>query len=57
MALRTFRGFEVKLYALDGFYVEVWCRIGIGLVEWVELMPLQRVADIYGADLREIKDL
>jgi hypothetical protein len=57
VAARTFRGFEVRLFAVEDFYAEVWCRIGLGMVEWVEVIPLQRVADICGADLREISDL
>jgi len=57
VAMRNFCGFEVRLFAVEDFYAEVWCRIGLGMVEWVEVIPLQRVADIYGADLREISDL
>lgn len=51
VAQRVYRGFEVRLYAVGPHFVEVWSRIGLGLVEWVEVMPLGRVADVYGPDI------
>jgi len=57
VAVRNFRGFEVRLYSVGQFYAEVWCRLGLDMVEWVEVIPMQRVADVYGADLSDVDDL
>ena len=54
LAKRYYRGFEVQLYALELIYIETWTRAGISMIEWIEVMPTQRVADVYGADLKEI---
>jgi len=51
---RHYRGFAVRLFAIGSFYSEVWSRLGIDLVEWVEVIPLDRVADIYGPELENI---
>ncbi len=51
VAQRVYRGFTVRLFAVNEMYVEVWSRIGLDMVEWVELMPLGRVADVYGPDI------
>lgn len=51
---RHYRGFAVRLFAIGNFYSEVWSRVGIELVEWVEVIPLNRVADIYGPELENI---
>lgn len=51
---RLYRGFAVRLFAIGAFYVEVWARLGLDLVEWVEVVPLDRVADIYGPELEKI---
>jgi hypothetical protein len=54
VAKRYYRGFDVQLYALGLIYVETWSRTGLSMIEWIEVMPTQRVADVYGADLKEI---
>ena len=51
---RYYRGFEVQLYSLGVFYVETWNRFGLSMIEWIEVMPSERVADVYGADLKEL---
>jgi hypothetical protein len=51
---RHYRGFAVRLFAIGSFYSEVWSRLGIDMVEWVEVIPLDRVADIYGPELENI---
>lgn len=30
-------GHRVHLYVLDGFYSEVWMRLGLDQVEWIEV--------------------
>lgn len=51
VAQRHYRGFHVRLFAIDRFYVEAWSRLGLDMVEWLEVMPLSRVADVYGGDI------
>lgn len=34
---RAHGGHRVHLYALDGFYTEVWMRLGLEQVEWIEV--------------------
>ena len=33
---RRYRGFNVTLYSLENFYVEVWKRVGLGIIHWIE---------------------
>ena len=33
---RRYLGFNVELYSLNNFYVEVWKKIGLGLIHWIE---------------------
>ena len=54
VAKRSYRGFDVQLYALHAIYAEVWRRAGLSMIEWIEVMPIQRVADVYGADLTDL---
>lgn len=30
-------GHHVHLYAMEGFFCEVWMRVGLGQVEWIEI--------------------
>jgi hypothetical protein len=48
---RHYRGFTVRLFAIGAFYAEVWSRLGIDIVEWVEVIPLERVAEVYRPEL------
>lgn len=51
---RTHRGFSVRLFAIGAIYVEVWFRLGFETVEWVEIIPSARVADVYGPSLEKL---
>jgi hypothetical protein len=37
VASRVHGGHQVHLYAMDGFFCEVWMRAGHNAVEWIEL--------------------
>jgi len=54
LSKRQFRGFDVQLYAVHALYAEVWRRAGLQMIEWIEVMPMQRVADVYGPDLSDL---
>lgn len=34
---RTHAGHQVHLYRMDGYFVELWMRLGTRIVEWVEV--------------------
>lgn len=35
---RYYRGFQVHLYGLNNFYVEVWQRVGLEDIIWIEVV-------------------
>lgn len=37
MGSRIHGGHQVHLYGMDGFYCEVWMRVGLKYVEWIEV--------------------
>jgi hypothetical protein len=39
--------FEVLLYAIDNFLVEVWKRAGLNYIQWIEVVNSQAVLDRY----------
>jgi hypothetical protein len=51
LASRMHGGFTVGLFGLDGFYVEVWKRIGLDYIDYIEVvMELSRL-DLYTQDI------
>ncbi|NEQ48718.1 MAG: hypothetical protein F6K11_01105 [Leptolyngbya sp. SIO3F4] len=46
-AARFFDTFHVLLYRMDGFYVEIWNRIGMNQVCWIEVVKDPRTLDRY----------
>lgn len=40
-------GHRAHLYRLDGFFVEVWIRIGLDQVEWIEVARNTEVLSEY----------
>ncbi|HET6244071.1 MAG: hypothetical protein H0V01_06035 [Bacteroidetes bacterium] len=38
IATRYYQGFEVHLYGMKDFYVEVWKRFGLDYIEWIEVV-------------------
>lgn len=51
VAKRFYGSFEVHLYSFCGYYVEVWCRLGIEGICWIEA-PSQQQLEPY---LKQIK--
>ena len=46
LASRLSLGFTVSLFAIGKFYVEVWKRISIDNIEWIEVVS-SKIVDIY----------
>ncbi|MFN2430120.1 MAG: hypothetical protein ABR574_08905 [Cryomorphaceae bacterium] len=44
---RNFGSFDVHLYALNGFYCEVWMRKGLNQVNWIEVADIANIAETY----------
>jgi hypothetical protein len=47
VASRLYPGFNVHLFAIDGFFVEVWKRLGLDYVEWIELVNSDSTINSY----------
>lgn len=56
LAKRYFRGFEVFLYEYSEFYIEVWKRVGLDFVYWIETVNHKEVLSVY-AEQVSLKDL
>lgn len=39
IAKRVYRGMEAFLYKIDDFYVEVWRRLMLNEIVWIEVAP------------------
>jgi hypothetical protein len=53
IANRTYRGMEAFLYKVDDFYVEVWRRLLLTEIVWIEVAPestIQKYADSVNLD-------
>jgi hypothetical protein len=57
VASRIYEGFHVHLFTLQGSYVEMWMRIGLEQVVWIELMKNKQTLDFYTKDFDPKKDL
>ncbi|MGF1565193.1 MAG: hypothetical protein ACFCUH_07480 [Flavobacteriales bacterium] len=53
LASRMHNGYQVGLYRLDALYVEVWKRVGLDCIDFIEPVDEPRVRDAYldGLDL------
>lgn len=53
LASRMHNGFQVGLYRLDTLYIEVWKRVGLDYIDFIEPVAEPRVCDAYldGFDL------
>jgi hypothetical protein len=55
MGSRIHGGHQVHLYGISGFYCEVWMRLGLRYVEWVEVLRNDQVLSEYvDLDLKEL---
>lgn len=57
IAGRFFGSFNVYLYQVDDFYVELWKRIGHDEICYVELLERQETLDDYMDNINLKKDL
>ena len=54
---RAYGAHRVHLYRMDGFFCEVWIRLGIDLVEWVEVARnLDVLSEYVRIDTRSLLD-
>jgi hypothetical protein len=47
IASRPYESFSVHLFALEGHYVEMWQRVGLEYVEYIELILEKRKLDVW----------
>lgn len=47
LATRLHGGFQIGLYRLDDLYIEVWKRIGLDYLEYIELVEEKKVRNAY----------
>lgn len=52
---RRYKSFRVRLYALEDFYVEVWNKVGINIIYWIEVVDKKNFE--YYTDLVNLDDL
>jgi hypothetical protein len=47
VASRLYPGFNVHLFALDGFFIEVWKRVGLDYIQWIEVVNSDSTINSY----------
>ncbi len=47
LASRMFSSYEIHLYQLGKFYVEIWQKAGLNLVHFVEVLKNEQALDEY----------
>lgn len=47
VASRVSTGYNVHLFTLDGFYVEMWRPLGLGYIRWIEVQKNEKVLEEY----------
>ena len=47
VASRIFRSYEIHLYQVEKFYVEIWQKVGLNLVHFVEVLKNEQALDEY----------
>ena len=57
LANRMFTGYIVSLFSLHGFYVEMWKRVGLSSVDYIEVVREQSILDRYLDNLDVLGDL
>ena len=55
LAERRYKSFRVRLFELNGFYVEVWNKVGVNIIYWIEVVDRKNFE--YYTDLINLKDL
>lgn len=57
LASRFYESYHVHLYAIQNYYVEVWCRIGISQICWIEVVHNPETIQSYVDGINVLKDL
>ncbi|MFZ5554433.1 MAG: hypothetical protein ACOZCO_15040 [Bacteroidota bacterium] len=57
VASRFFESFNVHLFAMDGFYVEMWQRISMNQVVYIEVVNNDETLKLYIDNIDLKKDL
>jgi len=57
VASRFFESFHVHLYQLEDLYVEMWFRIGLSELCYIELLTNQTTIDLYLENIDLKRDL
>ena len=52
---RNYKSFRVRLYSLQDFYVEVWNKVGLNIIYWIEVVDRQNFE--FYTDLIDLSDL
>lgn len=47
LASRTHAGFQIGLYHLNGIYIELWKRIGLDYIDYIEVVDKKKAVDRY----------
>lgn len=47
LATRLHGGFQIGLYRMGDLYIEVWKRIGLDYLEYIELVEEKKVRNAY----------
>lgn len=51
VAERYHLSYQVYLYAYSDFYVEVWMKVGLNMVQWIEVVNSQETLKMYIKDI------
>lgn len=57
IASRIYLGFNVHLFSLYGFYVEMWQRISLSNIEYIEILNRKETLQEYTGHINLNKDL
>jgi hypothetical protein len=57
IASRFFESYNVHLYSLNGIYVEVWFKVGLNLLYWVDVLKNEEILNEYLDNIDLKKDL
>jgi len=52
---RKYKSFRVRLYSIQDFYVEVWNKVGLNIIYWIEVVDRQNFE--FYTDLIDLSDL
>ncbi|PKR80263.1 hypothetical protein CW751_10435 [Brumimicrobium salinarum] len=57
IGVRQLGDHRVHLYAVCGFYVELWILFSIQQIHWIEIQENQSIINEYGSNINVRKDL